>query len=81
MNKEKLTKTWENIELLQEKLFRLFPNNNAPFEMELFLSPSRIEEILAKANNREIIIKYIKGIYDGREVFYKNDDGTLEKVI
>lgn len=81
MNKEKLAKAWKNIELLQRKLLKSFPKNNAPIEMELFLSPFRIEEILTNAKGREVIIKYVKGIYDGREVYYKNSDGTLEKVV
>jgi hypothetical protein len=80
MNKEKIEIAWKNIEILQRKLFGLYPANNAPFEMELFLSPFKIEEILTEAKDREVIIKYVKGSWGKREIYYRNSDGTLDKV-
>lgn len=72
---------WSKIEPLQEELLKAFPGNMNPVNLELKLSPENLYQLLENAKSREVIVEYPDKNSTRMEVFYKNPDGTLEKVI
>ena len=74
-------KTWMDIEILQDALMKKYPGNYAPAELELSLSPKHIYDILNEAKGREVMVKHPDKGSDRIEVFHKNSDGTLERVV
>lgn len=71
---------WLKIEELQNALIKKFPGNTNPVNLELKLSPENLYKLLKNARDREILVSYPGGSI-GFEVHYRNEDGTLEKVI
>jgi hypothetical protein len=71
---------WLKIEILQESLIKSYPGNMSPVNLELKLSPDNLYKVLKNAAGREVLLNYPGGSV-GFEVHYKNEDGSLEKVI